>query len=235
MSEVREVAECPRLAGITSLTVRSDSRSGGTMATALAHVAKPPALRKLALPGNRLDAESVEALVFSRAADTVEELDLSDNNLGAGGATALARGRLPALRSLRLSRTRPEAGGVSALAEADFFRELRSLSLAGNIVGPNAVAALASAPAEKLRVLDLSGNRVSALGAQWLAESPLLRNLLVLDLAESRICDDGDGGAEALADSPYLDGLIHLNLAGNPIGPRAAERLRTRFGDRVSL
>jgi uncharacterized protein (TIGR02996 family) len=229
---VSAVVRSPAFKQLTSLTVRSDSRRGGTMAIALAHAVKPPRLRKLALPGNRLDAESVEALVSSHAMDTVEELDLGDNNLGPDGVAALARGRLPALRSLRLARTRPDQGGLSALAGSVSFPELRSLSLAGNVLGPHVVGALASAPVKNLRVLDLSGNRVGDPGVLRLAGSPRLRNLLVLDLSEALV---GSEGAEALADSPHLAGLLHLNLAGNPIGPSAADRLRARLGDRVSL
>jgi uncharacterized protein (TIGR02996 family) len=217
---------------LTSLTVRSDSRSGGTMATALAALVRPPRLRKLALPGNRLGAEAVARLVVSPAMDTVEELDLGDNNLGPDGVAALAAGRLPALRSLRLARARPDQGGVTAISGAVFFPELRSLSLAGNVLGPHVVGPLGNAPVRNLRVLDLSGNRVGDPGALRLAASQRLRNLLVLDLSESLV---GSEGAEALADSPHLDGLVHLNLAGNPIGPSAADRLRARFGDRVSL
>jgi hypothetical protein len=229
---VSAAVRSPVFKQLTSLTVRSDSRAGGTSATALAALVRPPRLRKLALPGNRLTAETIARLVRSHAMDAVEELDLGDNSLGPEGLAALARGRFPALRSLRLVRTRPEVAGVEALAGAAFFPQLRSLVLAGNNLHSAAALAVARAPAEDLRVLDLSGNCVAVPGALRLAESPRLRNLLVLDLADSLV---GVPGAAAVADSPHLTGLLHLNFSGNPINPEAADRLRARFGDRVSL
>jgi uncharacterized protein (TIGR02996 family) len=217
---------------LTSLGVRSDSRSSGTMAGELARLAKPPALKKLDLSGNRLTADVVASLVASEAVGAVEDLDLSENTLDAEGVAALAEGHLPALRSLHLLRTRPREDGVSALAAAEFFPELRSLSLGGNNLGPSAVFALANAPADNLRVLDLRENRVGDRGATSLAENPHLGNLVLLDLAEANI---GNAGAEALADSPHLGGLSYLNLYENSINPRVADRLRARFGNRVFL
>jgi uncharacterized protein (TIGR02996 family) len=217
---------------LTSLSVRSDSRAGGTMATELARLAKPPALKKLDLSSNRLTPEVVSRLVLSKAADAVEDLDLSENNLGAEGVTALAEGRLPALRSLHLLRTRPQEDGVAALASAEFFSELRSLALGGNNLGPAAVFALANAPADNLRVLDLRENRVGDRGAKSLAGNPHLGNLILLDLTETEITNDG---AEALAESPHLGGLSYLGLFDNSISERGADQLRARFGNRVVL
>jgi Ran GTPase-activating protein (RanGAP) involved in mRNA processing and transport len=214
--------------------VRNDRRDGSSLAGELARLAKPPELRKLDLSGNRLQAEPIGQLVSSEAVASVEDLDLSDNNLGAEGIAALAGGTFPNLRSLHLLRTRPEEEGVASLAAADFFPELRNLSLGGNNLAPTSVVALAnpSAAVLQLRVLDLRENRIGDRGAITLSESPRLANLIELDLAESRI---GDEGAEALADSPYLGGLLYLNLFGNRIGGYAAHRLHSRFGDRVYL
>ena|SRR6266545_201991 len=217
---------------LTSLGVRSDQRDGGQLAGELARLARPPRLKKLDLSGNQLRAQALAPLVASEAVAAVEDLDLSDNNLGADGVAVVAGGNFPALHSLHLLRTRPQEGGVNALAAADFFPDLRSLSLGGNNLGPAAAFAIASGPAENLRVLDLRENRIGDRGATSLAESERLANLIELDLAEAQI---GDAGAEALADSPHLGGLLYLNLFGNRIGAYAAHRLRARFGDRVFL
>ncbi|MCI0702655.1 MAG: TIGR02996 domain-containing protein, partial [Planctomycetia bacterium] len=66
---------------LTALSVRSDARGSGTMASALATHANPPRLKKLHLASNRLMAESLKPLVSSAALQTVEDFDLSDNNL----------------------------------------------------------------------------------------------------------------------------------------------------------
>lgn len=231
---VRAVAQSPVFGQLTALGVRSDSRGGGTLAGELARHKNPPALTKLDLSGNRLTAPALAPLVASKAVAAVEDLDLSDNNLGAEGVTAVAGGTFPALRSLHLLRTRPQEAGVAALVRAGFFPELRSLSLGGNNLGPAAAVEIASPPggAVQLRVLDLRDNKIGDRGATALASSPHLANLIELDLAESRV---GDTGAKALADSPHLGGLLYLNLFGNKIGDRGAARLRIRFGSRVFL
>jgi uncharacterized protein (TIGR02996 family) len=218
---------------LTALGVRSE-RDGGPLVNELARLAKPPPLKSLDLTGNRLSADDLEQLVASRAAAGVRDLDLSDNNLGAAGAAALARGTLPALRSLRLVGTRPQEDGVHALTAAGFFTALRSLSLGGNSLGPGAAVAIAHPPgaALQLRVLDLRENRIGDRGAAALAGSPHLPHLIELDLAESQV---RDAGAAALADSPHLDGLLYLNLFGNGISEPTADCLRERFGDRVFL
>jgi uncharacterized protein (TIGR02996 family) len=215
---------------LTSLAVRSDRRAGGNLAGELTRLGKPPRLKKLDLSANRLTAATITQLIESPAAESVEELDLSDNTLRSEGVAAIAGGALPNLRALHLLRTRPEEEGVAALASAPLFRELRSLSLGGNNLGPTAATAVAHAPADQLRVLDLHDNRIGDRGAVTLAGSPHLANLVLLDLAEAQV---GDSGAEALAESPHLDGLIYLNVYGNPITDRGVDLLRERFGARV--
>jgi uncharacterized protein (TIGR02996 family) len=221
-------------AQLTSLGVRNDRREGANLASELARLAHPPALKKLDLSGTRLTAPALATLAASAAVGTVDDLDLSDNNLGAEGVAALGAGKLSALRVLHLLRTRPQEDGVAALARAALFSELRSLSLGENNLGPAAAIEIANPPAAtiQLRVLDLRDNRIGDRGAAALAKSPHLANLIHLDLAGSRI---GDTGAKALADSPHLGGLLDLNLYGNAIGDRGAARLRARFGSRVFL
>jgi hypothetical protein len=218
---------------LTSLGVRDDRRGGGTMVRELARLADPPRLKKLDLSSSRLANDAPMMLVASRALEFVEDLNLSDNNLGAVGISALARGELPSLQSLHLLRTRPQEGGVDALAAAGFLPRLGSLSLGGNNLGPAAAFPIANPPQPLgLCVLDLRENRLGDRAAASLAKSPHFANLVLLDLAETQI---GDAGANALADSPHLGGLIYLNLYGNAISPRAESRLRARFGDRVFL
>ena len=162
----------------------------------------------------------------------VEELDLSDNPLGFDGASALAAARLPRLRALHLTRTRPGDAGVVALAESDLMAGLRALYLGGNNLSPTVGTLGAWGAPRNLRVLDLTENRLGDAGAAALADSPHLRGLIHLDLAQNTL---EDAGAEALAASPHLGGLIYLNLFGNVISAPAQKRLRERFGERVLL
>ena len=217
---------------LTSLSVREDRPGGGSLVGALARLARPPRLKKLDLSSNRVTEAALVPLLGSAALETVEELSLSDNNLGAEGTEALAAARLPHLRSLNLTRTWPTHAGVQALAGASFFPGLYVLALSGNSLPPPAAAALAQASCGSLRVLNLDGNRIGGRGAAALAGAENLTGLLVLDLAEAGLDDDG---AEALAGSDHLSGLLYLNLYGNEFTPAAAGRLRKRFGERVFL
>ncbi|MDY3551826.1 TIGR02996 domain-containing protein [Gemmata sp. JC717] len=217
---------------LTALSVREDRQGGGSLVGALARLAKPPRLKKLDLSSNRVTDAALAPLLASAAMETVEELNLSDNNLGAEGLEALAGAALPNLRSLNLIRTRPTGAGVYALTGASFFPELRSLGLGGNNLPPAAAERLAQAGRTSLRILGLDGNRIGGGGAAALAGGENLSGLLVLDLAEAGIDDDG---ADALAQTARLGGLLYLNLYGNALTATATARLRKRFGDRVFL
>ncbi|AWM36601.1 Leucine Rich repeats (2 copies) [Gemmata obscuriglobus] len=217
---------------LTALSVREDRQGGGSLVGALARLAKPPRLKKLDLSSNRVTDAALAPLLASAAMETVEELNLSDNNLGAEGMEALAGATLPNLRSLNLIRTRPTGAGVYALTGASFFPELRSLGLGGNNLPSAAAERLSQAGRTNLRILGLDGNRLGGRGAAALAGGENLSGLLVLDLAEVGIDDDG---ADALTQSARLGGLLYLNLYGNTLTATATARLRKRFGDRVFL
>jgi Leucine-rich repeat (LRR) protein len=216
---------------LTTLSCRDDRAGGRTLVEGLTRLADPPRLKSLDLSGNRLAAEQIRALLAAQVLATVEELNLSDNNLRSAAVGTIAAADLPKLRSLHLLRTQPEEAGVHALAGSELFAGLRSLSLGGNNLPPSVAVSLAAGPgAANLRVLDLRENRLGDAGATTLAESPHLKNLVHLDLATNFIEDDG---AEALADSPHLGGLICLDLHGNITSSASQKRLKQRFGDRV--
>ena len=218
---------------LTTLSCLDNRIDGRALVDELTRLPDPPRLRTLELSGNRLTADHLARLLSSPVAAEIENLDLSDNNLGAAAVRAIAAASLPHLRGLHLLRTRPEEDGIRALAEAAFLPELRNLALGGNNLTATAALVLASAPgAEGLRLLDLRENRLGDRGTRTLVGSAHLRNLLTLDLANNQI---GDSGAGALAESPYLDGLIYLDLNGNLISDEAADRFARRFGERVSL
>ena len=164
---------------LTGLSVRAE-RAGGAVTAALARQ-HPPRLKQLDISGNRLGPAALDQLLASTVLDSLEELDLGDNNLGPDGVALLARAALPNLRALHLARTRPGIEGVAALCAAGFYRELRVLSLGGNNLGPEAALDLAGAPG-KLLALDLADNRPGDTGALALAQSAPLAGLQHLNL-----------------------------------------------------
>lgn len=120
----------------------------------------------------------------------VEALDLSENNLGPIGVSAVSTCWHGSLKSLALRQTRPEANGLRALSNASF--NLSSLNLAGNNLQQWAGALIANSEHfQELRILDLSENRLGDAGAAALAETPNLQNLLVLDVRNNGLTETG--------------------------------------------
>src|SRR5438128_226792 len=70
---------------LTALSCRTDRPGGGGrgLVDGLTQLTNPPRLASLDLSGNRLTAELVARLLSAPAIAAVEDLDLSDNNLGA--------------------------------------------------------------------------------------------------------------------------------------------------------
>jgi uncharacterized protein (TIGR02996 family) len=234
---VSSIVRSPTFKQLTTLSWRDDrgdGRGGGrSLVNELIQLADPPQLKNLDLSGNRLRGDQLARLLAAPALALVEELDLSDNNLGGEAMQSLSRARLPQLRSLHLQRARAAESGIRTLCEAQLLSELRSLSLAENILSSAVGEILGTCPGmANLRVLDLHENRLGDLGTTALAESPHVRSLAHLDLSANQI---EDAGAEALYDSPYLTGLIRLDLHGNIISTPVASRLKQRFGERVAV
>jgi len=219
---------------LTALSYRDDLRNragsgyaGDGFVNELIKLSEPPHLQKLDLSENRLTEASLMQLLPAQILHDVEELDLSDNNLGSEGFRVIAAAKLPKLRSLNLSRTRPEVSGVRSLCETGFLSDIRSLNLSTNHLHSSVGEVLAESKAiVNLRVLDLRQNRLGDEGVIALANSPNLRNLAFLDLTENQI---GDAGIDALINSPYLAGIVFLLIFGNSVSPENATRLVQRF------
>ena len=175
-----------------------------------------PHLTKLDLAGNSLamtvrppdyDLRRNQFADFLREpiANHIEELDLSENNLGPAGIEELSSLWLEHLTTLSIRQTRPEEEGLRAF-------------LTG-IIAPD------------LHSLNLGGNNLSATLGELLAASAALEELRVLDLSENRL---GDAGAMALARSPHLANLLFLDVRDNDLGAASQAVLRERFGERVA-
>jgi uncharacterized protein (TIGR02996 family) len=118
-------------------------------------------LRALDLSGNELGSSGVRALVVSEHLTSLTTLDLSNNLIGDSGIRALAGSRLlDRLERLNLRSNDVGAGGLRALADA-----LEKLSLASEEL--------------RLQRLELSHHNLSTTGQRVIAESPLLRRLVL--------------------------------------------------------
>ncbi|MBH25767.1 MAG: hypothetical protein CMH57_15275 [Myxococcales bacterium] len=255
------LAPCDRLAGLRELSLES-VRVGSRGLAALAQSPHLERLERLNLRscgvtddaaagrGVTRSLSGVEALAASPLLTHVMDLDLAENDLGEGGAVALARGGgLARLERLNLRRNGVTAEGMKALARSPLLARIKQLDLRGNHVGPEGAEALASLPEATLEELDLSFNEIEDRGVAALAESPAMTRLVRLYLYRNHLLEAGaralarssrlanlevlqlgfnavgDGGAAALARSETLGRLISLGLAQNQIGTPGAMAL----------
>lgn len=184
----------------------------------------------------------------------VEELDLSDNDLGNGGAAAiLASPFLNNVRVLELGDNHLDDAGAVAIARSATLPRLEALALPDNEIGPDGVDALAASPfLAGLRELDLSGNEINEAGVRSLVngaamqrltrlrlrDNPLRDGVIVLAASElfARLtandsqsdlhrCGIEPAGAAALAVSPAFARIEHLNWDENYLGDAGAAAL----------
>lgn len=182
-------------------------------------------------------------------------LDLSQTSIGAAGMRELA-GALKGLTDLRLAYNRVEAEGGTAIAKmlrdeghAGLSRldmggcrvgpeagleiakalgrhSLHTLRLAGNLMGDQAVAALADAlrHSSTLTLLDLADNTLSEQGATRLAEVlggfSALRNLSVKDNAIG-----GAGALQLVEALRAIATLSDLGLGSNGVPDKVASHV----------
>jgi len=216
--EVRSLADNPALQSVTRLDL-SRNEIGNAGLEALARSPHLAGLEHLDLSSNRLSSAGLEMFTASRGTGRLRSLRLANNGIGARGAEALAASRLP-LVDLDLSGNDLGPAGVSALADSETLEQLVSLGLAGNHIGPQGVAALAVSPRlRRLRILDLGHNGIGPSGAAAVALSAHMRTLRTLKLGRNAL---GREGLQLLLTSTTLDDLHELDLSGNTLGAAGA-------------
>jgi uncharacterized protein (TIGR02996 family) len=184
--------------------------------------------RRLYLNMNRLTGDDLARLLGSPHFPEVRELSLSSNQIGPGGAWAIADcPRMRHLRKLNLSGA-VGAAGVEAIASSPHCANLRELSLYGNQLGDRGVEVLAASPhLLQLESIDLGYNRIGVSGLKALCRSENFRQLTRLGLAAN---DLGDGGVAVLAESRAFPALRVLDLGDNRI-TRAGARALAEHAD----
>jgi uncharacterized protein (TIGR02996 family) len=158
---------------------------GGPIRRAFTDALPLPALRRLDLRRNRLDANVLRAVLESVAG--LEVLGLANNPLGDNGYRLVAEStRLTQLATLDLAMTQPRLAGLRALAASPRPSALRFLALGHNRLGPTAARALAAAaPRPELRFLDLAGNKLGDAGVSAIIASPSFPRLERADLRDN--------------------------------------------------
>lgn len=140
-------------------------------------------------------------------------------------ATALAASTFPKLACLTLG-CGMRNDDLAALCSADWFANLRVLSLARNEIGDKGIMTLTKNPsAAELRILRLGDNKFGKQGLTMLAKESTFPRLTTLDLASEYkrkvSADDVSRFLTALS----LPRLRHLNLKGWPVGDAGVKAL----------
>jgi uncharacterized protein (TIGR02996 family) len=222
--EVARLADSPQLATLRKLTTLGLSAEDLGVLTASPHLA---GLRALRLQSNGIGIAGVRALTGSATLTGLEELDLSgpgyyeqyydDPIINAAGLESLAGwSGLARVRSLTLSGSDVRRPGLRALLRSPYAVALKQLSLRGGRLDGEALAEFADATVSpRPEALDLGGNVLKDLGAEYVALAPCLRELKVLRLDRCEITQDGVRLFAKKA--ACLGGLRRLDLGENHV------------------
>ena len=178
----------------------------------------------LSLSGSNLsDTNHFVKLIQSGALESVTELILPNNQIGANGMTALADAMnwMPHLKKLILTRNEIGCDGLKAFSAAlskATLASLDELELKGNDIGDEGMIAFSSALSERsrtaspLQVLDLCQNRIGDVGMKAFSSAlsnDSLKALRILFLHTNMIGDEGmiafTGACGNLGDLTILD------------------------------
>jgi uncharacterized protein (TIGR02996 family) len=195
-------------------------------------------LRVLDLGGNALRDPGVARLCTAAWVGNLEYLDLSQNNLSDEALRELVRsGRFKNLRTLHLSynsagdETITDAG-LRVLADCPDLANLRVLSLSGSRISAAGVEAVLNSPHFCLTALNLSRCQLRRNVIRVFADSARTARLEVLDLSEN---DDIAGEQlKPLAESEHLSPQTDLIIRGIQGGDEVRTALRARLGRRLS-
>ena len=213
-------------------------RTGYTGLEELFEALAPAEVRRLSLVNMGLTPALIRAWCNRTGTDGLFELDLTDNYaLGSerGWAASLLLLRNGCgFHTLRLANCGVGEDGVKALARVENAPHLRLLDLSRNPLGGRAARAarlLAGWPhLAGLRSLDLSRCRLGDAAVRHLTKATFWPNLVELDLRGNPVSAVGAGYLLKADVPPDLTALL---LDPDPLGPKAAGRLRGHFGDRV--
>jgi hypothetical protein len=189
---------------------------------------------------NDLVLADAQALVEGGAfRGSLTSINLSENNLGADGAKALAlairdSNPLTSLKSINLSGNSLRAYGARMFVQGGAFKgSLTSINLKNNALGEEGARRLALAiKSSNLTSINLSGNNLcydeigsyNVNGIKGIAGALSVRDSPTsIDLAWNNI---GAAGADALVKGGAFKGsLTSINLGANNLGPEGAQAL----------
>jgi uncharacterized protein (TIGR02996 family) len=164
---VKRLIETPDLAKVAELNITQMCTCGlcPILAELRSLFASPllARLTHLTVAKDRIDAETLTALVASPHLRTLQSLDLSQNDIGLAGVRVLAAGGFTQLRELNLRVNGISASGGQVLARAAWLKGLRTLNLSGNRLTDTSGRALLNADfGDGLASLNVQRNEFTA-------------------------------------------------------------------------
>eukprot|EP01104_Vermistella_antarctica_P002503 TRINITY_DN12740_c0_g1_i1.p1 TRINITY_DN12740_c0_g1~~TRINITY_DN12740_c0_g1_i1.p1 ORF type:complete len:898 (+),score=381.01 TRINITY_DN12740_c0_g1_i1:140-2833(+) len=194
----------------------------------------------LSVKNASLSEESVKTLADVLEKLQIKELDFSGNNIGASGASAIAKGleNNNSLTELRLHHNCIDDDGASDLAQNfSTHTALRVVDLSDNQIGDNGVLSLVTSLSNgecQVQKVQLSNNMVGDAGATHIGD------LLKANQNITSVCLDGnqigDSGAAALAEALQDNETVtEVDLSNNQIGAGGAAALHKMLEINVSI
>ena len=120
---------------------------------------------------------------------------------------------------------------AAAIMQSSHMGAVEKLVVSESSLDDNFATSIATCPSlRRLKMLDLTRNRIRNAGVKALAESENLSNVEHLLLRENEI---RLLGSRALANSQYLSNVTYLDVRSNPIPRRGIDVLRETFGQEV--
>lgn len=142
--------------------------------------------------------------------------DIKDPDHGPNLARLLANFEpLKDVTSIIITHNQLGPEGVAILAESPIIKNIDYLHLGSNQLGDEGAKIIANSPLfANVEFLNLECNKIQPAGAKALAESKYLTKVTSLNLVDNKISDEG---ALCIANSPNFSNLTYLHLGGNRI------------------
>lgn len=240
------VLKAPEFERLTGLSVYAQ-HLGEPLARTIAESLQSSRLTLLHLGRNEIGSAGFERLMMSPHCATIENLDLSDNELDESTrlitlpeglrqlelhGNVVSPGQIETMLEstdrvqfdyLGLSRNRISGTRLATMHHPARLLEVGRLDLAENGLNAEDIhEIIGDTEPASIRELNLNGNPLGEAGARSLAESSALRRLQVLRLSNTQLTD---AGLRAIVESSYLSQLLALDVSNNPLGDDGLQTL----------
>lgn len=217
----REIANSTQFGALNALEL-NDNKLTGEGLVALAQSDGMASLVSLAFSWNTLDVPSLESFVDVQGFPSLKTLELYESQITDEVLACLSQSAyLRGVTSLDLGDN--AISQMEMLVHGDALADLEMLTMQTNSLDDDGfIAWCDAAKMSKLRVLDVSDNRIGDASLETLAHSPAGSTLEILHCNFTDVSDDG---VRALASATMLARLQHVFLDETELAPETVEAL----------